>query len=175
MTLFVAARLVIIDYCCKISSMSIPDYMFSKLKYKGISVNMFGLPEFRDYKRNSISAALYRLKKRRYVTFTNSVWKLTKSGEKYFKRRSARLPIFDFSFKKESPRNLLVIFDIPEARKAEREWFRFHLKKFNYKMIQQSAWVGPSPLPQEFLDYLKNIKLRDCIKTFKLARSYPTG
>ena len=83
------------------------------------------------------------------------------------------MPIFNSTLEKGSSKNLLLIFDIPEARKAEREWLRFHLKKFNYTMIQQSAWVGPSPLPQEFLDYLKNIKLRDCIKTFKLARSYP--
>lgn len=153
--------------------MSIPDYMFRRLKYKGISVNMFGLPEFRSYKRNSINVALSRLKKKNYVTFTGSTWKLTKNGEKYFKKRTARLPIFDSIFKKESPKNLLLIFDVPEVRKAEREWLRFHLKKFNYQMIQQSAWVGPSPLPQEFLDYLRNIKLKDCIKTFKLAKPYP--
>ena len=82
------------------------------------------------------------------------------------------MPIFDSVFEKDSPKNLLLIFDIPEARKAEREWLRFHLKKFGYVMLQQSAWVGPSPLPQEFLDYLENIKLRSCIKTFKLAKSY---
>src|SRR3989338_6981133 len=140
--------------------MSIPDYMFRRLTYKGMSVDMFGLPEFRNYKKN-------------YVTFTGSSWKLTKNGEKYFKKRSARLPIFNSTLEKGSSKNLLLIFDIPEARKAEREWLRFHLKKFNYTMIKQSAWVGPSPLPQEFLDYLKNIKLRDCIKTLKLARSYP--
>ena len=39
-------------------------------------------------------------------------------------------------------------------------------------MIQRSVWVGPSPLPEEFLNYLKQIKLIDCIKTFKLAYNY---
>ena len=64
------------------------------------------------------------------------------------------------------------MFDILETRKAEREWFRWHLKKFNYVMIQKSVWVGPSPLPKEFMDYIEKIKLKSAIKTFKLAKAY---
>ncbi len=64
------------------------------------------------------------------------------------------------------------MYDIPEDKKAEREWFRFHLKKFGYEMIQRSVWVGPSPLPKDFLDYLGEIKLKSHVKTFKLAKSY---
>ena len=64
------------------------------------------------------------------------------------------------------------MFDVPETKKAEREWLRWHLKKFNYLMIQKSVWVGPSPLPKEFLDYLDTIKIKDCFKTFKLAKGY---
>ena len=64
------------------------------------------------------------------------------------------------------------MFDIPVEKKGEREWFRWHLKKFGYIMIQHSVWVGPSPLPKEFLDYVKSIKLDKCIKTFKLEKPY---
>ncbi|MCX6717161.1 MAG: hypothetical protein NTU76_00605 [Candidatus Taylorbacteria bacterium] len=39
-------------------------------------------------------------------------------------------------------------------------------------MIQRSVWVGPSPLPKDFIDYVKSIGLRDKLKTFKLAKSY---
>jgi len=66
----------------------------------------------------------------------------------------------------------LVMFDVPTERKSEREWLRWHLKKFGYIMIQQSVWVGPSPLPKEFNNYIKSIKLDNCIKTFKLERPY---
>lgn len=62
------------------------------------------------------------------------------------------------------------MFDIPEEKKAEREWFRFHLKRFGFEMIQRSVWVGPAPLPKEFLVYLEEIDLKSCIKTFKLAK-----
>ena len=64
------------------------------------------------------------------------------------------------------------MFDVPEPKKAEREWLRWHLKKFNYLMIQKSVWVGPSPLPKEFLDYIKSIGLKESLKTFKLAKGY---
>jgi len=143
-----------------------------QFRYKGMSVNIFGLPTFKGYKRNSINTALSRLKKKEYITFQGSCLRLSENGKRYIAKRKARLQLFKSPFSEESSKNLLVIFDIPEVRKAEREWFRFHLKKFNYDMIQRSVWVGPSPLPEEFMNYLKNIKLFDCIKTFKLAKDY---
>ena len=95
-------------------------------------------------------------------------------GRKYVENKKARFLTFDSSYKKESPKNLIVMFDIPEVKKAEREWFRFHLRQFGYEMIQKSVWVGPSSLSKDFWDYVKEIKLKDCIKTFKLAKSYNT-
>jgi DNA-binding transcriptional regulator PaaX len=64
------------------------------------------------------------------------------------------------------------MYDIPHEKKKERDWFRRHLKKFNYIMIQKSVWVGPSPLPKDFLDYVKSIGLLSQLKTFKLAKPY---
>ena len=177
MTLSAIARLVtdiILEYN---NDMSIQNDLLELLqtpqfRYKGMPVNIFGLPVFKNYKRNSINTVFSRLKKKQYVTFEGSSLKLTENGKRFIAKRKARLQLFKSPFNRESPKNLLVIFDIPEVRKAEREWFRFHLRKFNYIMIQRSVWVGPSPLPEEFLDYLKHIKLIDCIKKFKLARNY---
>ena len=75
-------------------------------------------------------------------------------------------------FEKNAPKNLVVMYDVPENMKKERDWFRRHLIKFGYVMIQRSVWVGPSPLPKEFLDYIKAIGLKDHLKTFKLAKPY---
>jgi len=82
---------------------------------------------------------------------------------------------FRSSFEKNSPKNLIVIYDIPEEQKKERDWFRRQLKNFEYIMIQRSVWVGPSPLPKDFLDYVKLIGLKKQLKTFKLAKSYLVG
>ncbi len=111
-----------------------------KFNYKGMSVNILGLPSS-TYSKNNISKRLY-------------------------------LNSFISNFKKDAPKNLLLMYDIPHARKKERDWFRRQLKNFDFIMIQKSVWVGPSPLPTDFLDYLKRINLQKEFKTFKLAKSY---
>jgi DNA-binding transcriptional regulator PaaX len=113
-----------------------------KFRYKGMAVNIFGLPNLNDSKRRK------HIPKRLY-------------------HRS-----FIASFSKDAPKNLLLMYDIPEGRKKERDWFRRQLKNFDFIMIQRSVWVGPSPLPVEFLDYLKKIGLQKEFKTFKLAKAY---
>ncbi len=118
-----------------------------KLKYKGMSVNLLGLPTFRDSK-----------------------FREDKKEKKIIKRKYLRSFVFDFS--KDAPKNLLLIYDIPHVRKKERDWFRRQLKNFSFIMVQKSVWVGPSPLPEDFLDYLKRIGLQKEFRTFKLARSY---
>ncbi len=143
--------------------------------YKGVQTNAVGIPIFlfEIFTPNAVQAAMSRLKKRKYVTFSGSTITITKEGERYHKKRSARMQMFDSSFSEASPKNLLLIFDIPEKRKAEREWLRRQLRAFNYMMIQQSVWVGPSPLPKEFKEYLKKVDLENCLKYFKLAKGYP--
>jgi CRISPR-associated endonuclease Cas2 len=114
--------------------------------YKGMRVNSFGLPIFSDKKRHRIKKQ-NRERKFYYTTFKSY-------------------------FLKDAPKNLIVMYDIPHLQKKERDWFRRHLIKFNYIMIQKSVWVGPSPLPKDFLDYLKEIKIENNLQTFKLAKSY---
>lgn len=117
--------------------------------YKGMRVNAFGLPVFKSSRKEQ--------------------------NKKFIKKRSLYHVSFLSSFKKDAPKNLIVMYDIPHNLKKERDWFRRHLIKFGYIMIQKSVWVGPSPLPKDFLDYLKEIKIGDSFKTFKLAKSYDTS
>ena len=122
--------------------------MSSKIfHYKGMRVNAFGLPLLTKEQK--------------------------KDPKKYFTRkRSFYNASFVSPFKKHSPNNLIVMYDIPHNLKKERDWFRRHLVKFEYIMIQKSVWVGPSPLPKHFLSYLKEIKIGDKFKTFKLTKPY---
>src|SRR3990167_9042265 len=114
--------------------------------YKGMRVNAFGLPILKN-ERKSRAKKENRKKSFYHVTFLSP-------------------------FKKDSSKNLIVMYDVPHIQKKERDWFRRHLIKFEYIMIQKSVWVGPSPLPKEFLNYLEEIKIGDKFKTFKLAKSY---
>ncbi len=79
---------------------------------------------------------------------------------------------FESHFKKDSPRDLIVMYDIPSEKKGERDWFRRQLINFGYTMIQKSVWVGPSPLPAEFVKYVKKIGLENSLISFKLEKPY---
>ena len=114
--------------------------------YKGMKVDLFGFP----------------------VTNSNKYIRVKEKKRK----RSFYYISFSSKFKKNSPKNLIMMYDIPHLQKKERDWLRRHLIKFQYIMIQKSVWVGPSPLPKEFLDYLKEIKIENNFKTFKLAKAY---
>ena len=121
--------------------------MHGQLRYKGISTGILGLPVAKKYTRKS------RIKK-------------------YDRKRSLYNATFASPFSKQSPKNLIIMYDIPNFQKRERDWFRRQLMHFGYIMIQKSVWVGPSPLPKDFLKYLKEIKIESNFKTFKLAKAY---
>ena len=113
--------------------------------YKGVRVNAFGIP-----------IALFK----------------NKRIKENHRKRNFYYISFHSDFKLNSPKDLIVMYDIPENKKKERDWFRRQLKNFGYIIIQRSVWVGPSPLPKDFLDYVKFIGLKDELKTFKLAKPY---
>ncbi len=137
-------------------------------------VNLLGFP-VADYKKQSLYNAVARLKKQGYVLSEMDRLKLSHAGRKYVARKVDSLTHFDFCFPKDSPKNLILMYDIPQEKKAEREWLRFHLRKFGYVIIHKSVWVGPSPLPSEFISYLKHIRLEKNIKVMKLAKPYTPG
>jgi DNA-binding transcriptional regulator PaaX len=144
----------------------------TELNYKGVRVNLFGIPRFKKYKKDVIYNTISRLKKRGLIEKELAGIVLSKYGKEYVKRKFDSLKQFNRPENISKDKTLLVMFDVPTEKKAHREWLRWHLKKFNYIMIQKSVWVGPSPLPKEFKDYIKEIKLDKCIKTFKLKKPY---
>ena len=146
-----------------------------QLSYKGARVNAFGVPIFWEdnkYSKNSFDRALSRSRKNGLVEIKSGKWILTKEGKEHFENKRKLSLKFSSPFKLNAPKNLLLMFDIPESRKSERNWLRWHLREFQYFMIQKSVWVGPSPLPKKFGAHLKEMGLYGCIKTFKLAGPY---
>ena len=132
-------------HICKHGNKYFMEYK-KQFNYKGVKTNSFGIPIFLLGDNNRVK----------------------KEGRK----RKFYNASFDSPFKKDSPKNLLVMYDIPSSKRKERNWFRRHLIKFGYIMVQKSVWVGPSPLPKEFVKYVKDIGLKKQLKTFKLSKSY---
>ncbi len=133
----------------------------TRSSYKIITAALEG-----DYSKKQISNSLHRLKNRGLVTYNDGAWEITETGRIYYTTYT-RYRYFDSPFTKKSKKDMLVIFDIPETDRSKRDWLRYQLKKFHYEQIQRSVWYGPSPLPKEFLDYLKELGIRDYLKIFK--------
>jgi len=109
-----------------------------------VRVNAFGVPVFNSAENQNKRK---KIKRSYYITFHSNK-------------------------KQNAPKDFIVIYDIPHEKKRERDWFRRQLKNLGFIMVQISVWVGPSPLPKEFIDYVKFIGLKNQLKTFKLAKPY---
>ncbi len=136
-------------------------------------VGFLGLPDFKHYEYQTLANRCSELKKKGYIKQKVGTYFITAKGEQFLEQKTR-----DFFKKFESnktdkdPKDLLILYDIPEDKTPHRNWFRRELRRFHFIMIQRSVWVGPSPLPKEFLDYVKSVGLKDSIKTFKLAKGY---
>ena len=126
--------------------------------------------EFKRYNEKSVRVGLSRLKNKGYLTNNFSNWSLTSRGKSHA-RKIKLLSYISSPFKKDCASKTILSFDIPEKNRVMRRWLRNQLKIFNYKMLQQSLWIGPGPLPLPFLKRLEDLNIRKNIKTFKITKT----
>ena len=80
--------------------------------------------------------------------------KLTDSGKSRMVRaRFDRLAIPDRAWDKKWR---IVMFDIPEAKKTERDFISHHLRLIGFKQLQKSVFIFPHPI-DEFIALLNEI------------------
>ncbi len=53
----------------------------------------------------------------------------------------------------------IILLDLPESRKSERESLRYLLKKAGFVMLKNSAWISPYPFEHLFLNIKKDLGL----------------
>jgi CRISPR-associated endonuclease Cas2 len=146
------------------------------IKYKGMRVGFLGLPDFKYYKYQTLAKRCSDLIKKGYIKENNNgEYFISYKGEEFLEKGDTR------GFKKfnpiktdKDPKDLLILYDIPQNQTSTRNWFRRELQKFHFIMIQRSVWVGPSPLPKDFIEYLREVKIEKDFKTFKLEKGYKT-
>lgn len=51
----------------------------------------------------------------------------------------------------------IILLDLPETRKAERESLRYLLKKAGFVMLKNSAWISPYPFEHLFTNIKKDL------------------
>ena len=53
----------------------------------------------------------------------------------------------------------IILLDLPESRKSERESLRYLLKKANFVCLKNSAWISPHPYEYLFTNIKKDLGL----------------
>ena len=66
--------------------------------------------------------------------------------------------------------SLATLFDVPEERKAERDWLRAELLSCDYTPLQKSVFLGLRPLPAVLLEELKSKDLLSHIHVVGLEK-----
>ena len=133
----------------------------------GIPAGIILMPLLLLYKKKTVQNGIARLKEKQHIMFVGRSVFISSNGRQYIKERKVLLPNFSATYLKHGKKRLIVIFDIPEKQKAEREWFRKQLRNFGYEMIQRSVWFGPAPLPEDFIEYVKSIGLQNMVRVFE--------
>jgi DNA-binding transcriptional regulator PaaX len=117
----------------------------------------------------SVRTVLYRLKKQGLIENRQGTWIITKHGEKYTTNHNQPLKFFEKTIAYKTSRRILCMFDIPEHERYKRDWLRKQLEILDFTLLQQSVWIGPAPLPQEFLAYTKEIAVLPYIKFLEVT------
>ncbi len=125
--------------------------------------------KLRRYKKESIKVTLSRLHSRGYVENSALGWSITRKGKKHIKN-IRWLSYIVSPFTNNTSVNMIISFDIPEKDRHIRHWLRNQIKIFGYKMLQQSLWIGPGPLPPSFLKRLEDLNIGKNVKTFKITK-----
>ena len=114
--------------------------------------------ELKNLKENSARIILWRLEKKGLVAKKQKYYQLTNLGLKVVKKIQKVI---------EQPWDgkwRIVMFDIPEKRRTERNWLRFQLVAFDYKPLQKSVFIGQKPLDEDFYKELLNRDLNRWVR-----------
>jgi len=112
----------------------------------------------RGTKKNTLNVSLYRLKQKGLIEKVEVGYILTSLGEKLLAYRKGG------AYYKWDGKYRIVIFDIPEFLRRERNWLRLQLKILGYKLLQKSVFIGKRPLPVELMEEIINKKLYSYVR-----------
>lgn len=136
--------------------------------------SLLGLPQGYEFSKPSFSSLLSQLNQdgliKRNGSRKDAFWLLTAKGRE--KVRS--FTRFMEPVKADGvPR--LVVYDIPEVDKRKRNLIRSELVACNYQQLQRSVWLGYSPLPENFIRSLEDMKLEGKVHIISIQKKGTIG
>lgn len=134
----------------------------------------------RDYQRkkarteklmgyDTMKVTLHRLQKDGLVKKDGfRLWKITKEGMERAQMMGTGIPMP--SAAKRAERNTIVMFDVPEKQEKKRRYLRAELVALGFELLQKSVWIGGGPLPKEFIEYLRQMRLLPHVHIFSINK-----
>lgn len=141
-----------------------PNYSYARISRK-----FWGLDSPPKIASKTLSSILSRLQNQGLISRKGirgaSIWKITKQGKELLESRP-RIEI-----PKRDGVTRLVIFDIPERERKKRDTIRVELLSYNYERLQKSVWIGWNSLPEDFVDLVDKLNLKDHIHIFSVREA----
>ncbi len=99
------------------------------------------------------------------------LWGITRQGRNFaFLAREFLKKRESYAAPKNPEEKIVIVFDIPEKRRHERNGLRFELLALEFNQLQKSVWIGCGPLPADFITYLKDHDLFPCVHIFSVNK-----
>lgn len=112
-------------------------------------------------KKSAVSQALKRLREKGFIEFVSDdklVYRLTDSG-----KEKAILAKLNLKEAKWDGKWRLVIFDVPEKRRAARDLLRSKLKQWDFIKFQHSVWATKKSCTEELRRFIKSVGIEDWV------------
>lgn len=125
----------------------VEDFLYNPHSY------LYGYP--RNYSRSRVLQAVKRLRKQGLVDLIDGeklIMKLTDEGLNF--RIKEKIKTSD---EKWDGKWRLVVFDIPEKRRAARDLLRIRLKDWGFRQLQKSIWISKKNCTEVLRKFVSNL------------------
>lgn len=159
---------IVLDKLINIGVGTIDAFLPRKYPEARLWREILGLDKDEEISKTKISNILSKLQREGLVSRVGSrkksEWSITSGGKKWLEVCNDK----KINISKPDGVARLVIFDIPEKDKNKRNWIRSELISFGYKHLQNSVWLGETPLPREFIDKIDEFELSKFVHIFSI-------
>ena len=149
----------------EIGKVTFDGFFPKKYSYARLTRTFLGIDSYPRVTPQTVASLLSRLKRQGLVerqgSKGSSSWLLTDQGRQLLKKSEPIIPLKDNITR-------LVIFDIPERERKKRDIIRMELVGCGFQLLQQSVWIGHNPLPEDFIERIDTLRLKNNVRIFSV-------
>ncbi len=128
--------------------------------------SLLGLEGGYTFRRETFPVLLCRLRAQKLVERVglrqHGIWRITGLGKRTLQS------VQPVARARPDGTRRLVIFDIPERERKKRDAIRLELVAAGFQQLQKSVWHGEHPLPENFLELINALNLKNYVHVFSV-------